>query len=294
MTTTLNDDMTTCRRWAEFFRLRGFNPLPSDPTPHAEGGRKKPLCRYADLWETPASPDLFDRFPTTNVQVMTGRHWRLLVIDLDGPEAPERFKRMGRTPRTWATHSGGNGVHLWFMLAPGIERELPKAFLWKGEESHSAIERLCDRSLVMAPPSIHPKTGNRYRFRSSWESPEKLPMPAACPAWILEAKPIESAPKIKPMRRDAADLIGSIPHKVDIARSWGVRFTGRPTQKGWWPCHAIDREDRTASAAVHQDSGFYVDQGSGERLSFIDLGIRMGAFMDFKDAMTRLGVKHAG
>lgn len=206
-------DVAACRKWTDLYRFRGFNPLPSDPT------AKKPLCRYADLWEAAASPELFDRFPTTNTQIMTGRHWGLLVIDLDGEEAKTRFAKWGRTPRTWATHSGGGGVHLWFSI-PREGKALPKAFLWKGKAGHSAIERLCDRSLVMAPPSIHPKTGERYRFRSKGESPLSLPIPAACPAWILNLKPIGiKLSSSVPIRGGLSDLIDAIPHKIDLARS---------------------------------------------------------------------------
>lgn len=281
-------DVALCRRYADLYRMRGLNPLPSAP----DG--KKPLVRFAHLWETPAGPDLFGRFTTTNVQVMTGRRWRLLVIDLDGPEARQRWAELGRCPRTWTVTSGGNGLHLWFRLPEGYTRPLPKAFLWKGTGKHEAIERLCDQSLVMAPPSVHPVTGQRYRFTSKRESPLGMPVPAMAPDWVLALRPVESTPKLHKPRRDVADLVGSIPHKIDHARSWGVRFTGRRRASGWWECHAFGREDRTPSAAVHEDAGVYVDSGLGTKLSFIDLGIACGAFTDFKDALRVLGVGRAG
>ena len=103
------------------------------------------------------------------------------MIDLDGAESVARWKELGRSPRTWVSHSGGDGQHWWFRL-PELAKPMGKAIVWESELRkevsewnranpdnklplpHEAIERLCDQSLVMAPPSIHPVTGQRYRF----------------------------------------------------------------------------------------------------------------------------------
>jgi hypothetical protein len=292
-------DVALCSRWAGFYRERGYNPLPTRPD------AKRPFVKYADSWEAPAPLGAagFDRWGAASLQLMTGRRWRLLVIDLDGPEARERWASMGPTPQTWVTHSGGNGHHLWFTVEPGPD--LPKAFLWKGGDDHSAIERLCDRSLVMAPPSIHPKTGNRYRFLDKWHSPARLPMPAPVPAWVLRLDPITTAlapppvPQIAPMphrmtvrgagRFDRADVLAAIPDKAALAASWGLRLAGRPTPKGWVPCHAVGREDTRASAAIHRESGTYVDRGTDLRLSLFDLAAQLGVYADGRDAISDLG-----
>ncbi len=289
------DDIDLCKRYAAIYKLRGLQPLPSSPT------EKKPLIRYADLWDKKAPDDLFERFPSSNLQIMAGIHWRLLVIDLDGEEAQRRWDRMGRHPKTWVSHSGGNGIHLWFRLKEDCSIELPKAILWKGEGKHNMIERLCDRSLVVAPPSIHVKTGKRYRFLDKWHSPLGIGLPADCPVWVLRLQPIamESVscqamssterrvviPTSKQMDRNevlrSIDIIG-------IARSWGIRFDGKPTQKGWMPCHAYDRQDRTASAAIHRTAGIYVDKGSGLKLSFFDLAVAIAGFKDWREACEAL------
>ncbi len=290
------------RKWAAFYRFRGMQPLPSRPDD------KRPMLAYADLWESPAPTDLFDRFQTSNIQIVAGRYWRLLVIDLDGDEARERWAGWGRTPDTWVTHSGGGGWHLWFRLPAGYPAPLRKSFLWRGDGEHRAIERLCDRSLVMAPPSIHPATAERYRFLDPRHSPKRLAMPADCPAWILGLEPLDSSPPAphfampRPkLRRPDRPVIGpidrervlaSIPDKIGLARSWGVQFAGRPSQSGWVPCHAVDREDRNPSAAIHAESGQYVDLGSGLRLSLFDLGVFRGVYRDWRDAATDLEAKH--
>jgi hypothetical protein len=292
-------DVALARRWADLYRMRGYNVLPSRPD------AKRPFVRYAELWDAPAPADLFDQFPTTNLQVMTGRRWRLLVIDLDGLEARDRWARMGRCPRTWETHSGGDGLHLWFSI-PTEGPPLPKAMLWKGEGEHAAIERLCDRSLVMAPPSIHPKTGRRYRFTARRCSPLGMPTPAPCPAWVLALEPLraelpEPATVARPAFKMRAtgnlpgreEVLAMVPDKIGVARSWGVRFHGRRSPSGWHPCHSIDREDNTPSAAVHEATGCYVDLGSGRRLSYFDLAITLGVYRDFAEAVNHLGGNHA-
>lgn len=314
-------DLATTREYAAFYKARGFQPLPS------RMDSKRPMIRFADLWDTKADENLFERFETTNLQLMTGRHFRLLVIDLDGQDARDRWSTMGRTPTTWTTHSGGGGWHLWFRLPANYPIELPKAFLWQSDERrdaikhnmanpddkievpHAAIERLCDKSLVMAPPSIHPTTGERYRFESPRTSPKRLPMPADCPDWILRLKPLE-APRPELVMHsgeirvpivvttsnqhfDRDDVINAIRDKGEVARQWGLRIAGKPTEKGWQPCHAVGRKDRTPSAALHLASGIYVDQGSGIRMSFLDLGVAMGVYGDWQDALHDLGSKYA-
>ena len=289
-------DTELCREWAALYKQRGWNALPS------RMDEKRPLVRFKEWLETPTPEDLFTKHPTTNCQIVLGRRWRLLAIDLDGPEASERFAKMGRAPRTWATISGGGGVHLWFTLPANLPQPLPKAFLWKGEENHSAIERLCDGSLLMAPPSIHPKTGQRYRFRSPAESPKSLGLPALCPSWILAAKPIEkpvapSVPMVRPQaprvvhagRFDRRQVLDAIGDKVALAKSWGLRTAGPVASNGWVPCHSIHREDKNPSAGIHIETGTYAEPGAGVKLSLFDLSAELGVYADFRDAIADLG-----
>lgn len=303
--TALNeDDIGLARRWAGFYRDRGFNPLPSDP----EAGH--PPCRYSHLWEEKAPDDLFDRFPTTNIQLMTGRYWRLLVLDLDGHEARVAFEVMAREhgaplPPTWITHSGGDGLHIWLRLPAGLRRPIPKAILWRGEGKHSLVERFCDRSLIRVPPSIHAKTGERYRFLDKAHSPARLPLPAPCPRWVLDLKPLEApkpAPVILPMRAPARpvcaagaphyranEVLDAIGDKVGLAASWGLRLASqRPNHSGWVSCHAVGREDRNPSASLSAVSGRYWEPGE-RTISLFELAVRLGIYLDWRDAVTDLG-----
>jgi hypothetical protein len=296
-TASLSEDVALARCWADLYRSRGWNPLPS------RTDAKRPLVRFSGWWDVPAPADLFDRHPTTNVQLMLGRRWRLLAVDLDGAEAQTRFKTLGPCPATWATHSGGGGLHLWFRLPANFPRPLPKTFLWRGEESHNAIERLCDHSLLMVPPSLHPSTGERYRFLDPRHSPVKMPLPAACPDWLLrmEGEPARLRPAVIPAHRHvpqavtgtgryrASDVLDAIPDKVGLAESWGLRVASRrPNAAGWVSCHAISREDRSPSASLSAETGRYWEPGL-RTASLFDLAVALGVYLTFPDAVRDLG-----
>jgi hypothetical protein len=92
MSGVISRDAEIAKKWAYFYKLRGWQPLPSRPD------AKRPFTRYSQWWDEPAPEDLFERFPSPSLQLMTGRRWRLLVIDLDGDEARERFRAMAPVP----------------------------------------------------------------------------------------------------------------------------------------------------------------------------------------------------
>lgn len=298
--------LASSRKWAGIYRDLGYQPLPS------RMDKKQPMVKFADHWDTfHPNADMLSFF-TSNIQIMSGRAWGLLVIDLDGPEAIEAWKHLGypRKPRTWVTNSGGGGEHWWFTI-PKHGDPIPKAILWKGDGPHQAIERLCDRSLVMAPPSIHPTTGKTYRFRSEPESPVKLTRPANCPGWLLQLPALAPPPIVStftPPKYDASlngrrysatgrfdreDVLHSIGDKAALAKCWGLRIASeRASAKGWISCHAIEREDKTPSCGFNIESGHYVDHVSGRKLSFFDLSIALGKFADWKESLYALGSEY--
>jgi hypothetical protein len=306
------DDIKLARFWAAVYRERGYQPLPMDPV-RGPDAPKKPLIAYAHLWEKRAPADLFERFATPSIQLMTGRYWKLLVIDLDGAEGRDWFYGLRRpVPPTWATHSGGHGLHLWFRLPPRVAFELPKMFLWKGEGKHASCERLCDHSLIVVPPSIHPRTGERYQFiedrSQGFVSPYKLDQPADVPAWILSLRSTDykcsekarslalfryncSQRKCVNARYRTVDVIEAIHDKIGLARQWGLRVpTGRVNASGWVECHRALGEDIHPSASISDRSGRYWEPEMGRNsIDLIDLGIRLGHYGDREEALGDLG-----
>jgi hypothetical protein len=64
-------DIERAIKVARFFRAQGFNPLPSRMNIKGPA-----LATYADYWDKPLPDWVFTDWNTTNIQVMTGTHWR--------------------------------------------------------------------------------------------------------------------------------------------------------------------------------------------------------------------------
>lgn len=128
----LTPEQDFARNTAVFLRVKGKNPLPT-----REDAKRPMLDSYAQYWDIQAPASLFTPEgwpPTRNLQLVLGRAWRLLALDLDGPEAIEQLATMGPPlPRTWVQHSGGGGQHCIFSLPPDYPDAMPKCFLWKGD-----------------------------------------------------------------------------------------------------------------------------------------------------------------
>jgi hypothetical protein len=290
----------TLPEWVEFYRRLGLQPLPSSRRD------KRPLIPYGHAWESELAVD-WKRFPDCNLQIMTGRHWDLLVVDLDGPKAREWIESF---PWTWTVQSGsGTGYHLWYR-PDSADRPLPKCFLHKGTEKHDAIERMCDRSVIVVPPSIHPRTGQPYRWvkgRHPFTGRER----AIAPKWVMDY--VAPTPEPKPVPTPIANhngysnahgkttrrfrypvgLLDQITDKTALAQSWGLRIaSSQPNAAGWLKCHVIGREDRTPSASFRPESGHYSEPGAGLSLNLYQLGAALGAYPDREACMKDLAIRY--
>lgn len=303
------EDVSLARTFAELYRSLGYQPLPSNCDP---AGKKKPLCKFKHLWAEWADSDLFAQFPTTNLQVMAGRHWGLAVLDFDGPESVAyAAKEWPKLPRTWTVASGGGGVHHWFSIdRRGPERR--KCFLWKGDGEHQGIELLCDGSLITAPPSIHLKTGKRYRFLAG-HSPRDMRRPAPLPGWVLRLPEVgkSDAPTVPVVRLEPRitgcargrhrfeDVAAAIVDKASVARDlWGLRFASNAAESdGWVSVHDFNREDRNPSARFCLATGGFWRPGEPV-ISFFSLGVAMGHYRDrlecLEDLAARFNVTASG
>ena len=313
MTIATSDRVRRTRKHAEFYRGHGWNALPSDPTPAMIGGKKKPLVKFRDYWKEPAPSDLFDRFPGSNIQVMTGTFWRLAVLDLDGAEAIGHAENNWRKlPRTWVSyHSNGgrDSRHYWFRLPSGCSTKGKTvvhavwdetACMWK---KHVAAELLVDKCLVTAPPSVHIRTGNEYQFEQGFQSMLK---PALLPQWLWDM-PSVIAPKVvvpveyprifRPSMRfegraTSRQVLDAIPDKTAVVKSWGLRVTTQPGTDGWMVAHDFNREDSNPSASFHPDRGHFWRPGMAKVIGLFELGTQIGAYATWQDCRDALATQY--
>jgi hypothetical protein len=310
------------RQWARFLRSLGYNALPS------RMNIKGPmLATYADYWDRPLPDGVYDAWNTSNVQVMTGARWKLAVVDCDGDEAHQVWRRMrnhhgqvGPTP-TWVVRTGGGGWHYYFTLPDDLPA-CPTRRLWGVWDTwagpkhagdwlkHREVRLLGDRALAIAPPSTHVETGATYEFLKG-RGPDDFPRPAPAPAWLLNmpaivtprtvedvpTPPLELMPLGSPRRPAGAfpgrdDVLAAVADKIALARSWGLRIASRgPNPKGWLKCHAIDRPDAHPSCSIHHESGVYVDLRDSVVLPFFDLAVALGRYPTWLEAKDDLAAR---
>ena len=140
-----------------------------------------------DEWPNRASTDpeeiraWWNNKPSANVGIATGKRARLLVLDVDpdkgGDESLSSLEaQYGSLPQTVEVLTGGGGRHLYFQY-PGYHIGNSAGKLGPG------LDIRADGGQVVAPPSIHPRTGRRYEWEVT-HHPNDVP-PAPVSGWLL-------------------------------------------------------------------------------------------------------------
>jgi hypothetical protein len=123
---------------------------------------KKAAIAWAALCERRPTPADVNRWRDMgvlhNVGIIGGAvSGNLVLVDLDGDEAVERFSRaFPSLMETYTVQSGsGHGLHLYLRsdILPASKRT---------SQPWGNVELRANGCYVVAPPSIHPDTGNRY------------------------------------------------------------------------------------------------------------------------------------
>ena len=135
---------------------RGFSVIPCV-------GKRTPLTRWTPFMTSIATETQIRRWAQAgvlqNVALICGRvSGNLVVIDLDGDEAVEVFSdRFPHLMDTYVVRSGsGHGAHV-YLRSWGLPTTLRALKLPVGN-----IELRADGHYVVAPPSVHPDSGNPY------------------------------------------------------------------------------------------------------------------------------------
>ena len=325
----MSPDHNRARRCAEAYRKLGLCPLPS-----RMDDKRPMLSEFKQFYDGEQIPEeVYQTWQTTNIQLITGTcsgsPMKIIVIDCDGPEAISEWEKLCETnqyqPRGhWRSSTGSGGLHLYFTAPPNVV-SCGSGLLWGlwdvwgGKNRigswvpHKEIRILGDRSLVVAPPSIHVTTGVRYRFHESL-NPLKISRPAPAPSWLLDLPRIQ-APRMTQVETPAprpsesrchpgsrqyrhGDVIEAMRGRLlDQARQWGLRtLSNSPNRAGWVPCYVPGREhpgiSNSASGSFYVPRGYLKDMTTGEVFTFFDIAVRLGVFMRWQDACNDCGQKY--
>jgi hypothetical protein len=109
--------------------------------------------------------------PEAGVAIVMGAPSGLVAIDVDPRNGGDLEQTARDCPTDLVAQTGGGGLHL-FVRHPG-------AHVPKGKTSRPGVDRQADGSYVVAAPSLHPDTGEPYRWLNEGE-------PGVLPEWALE------------------------------------------------------------------------------------------------------------
>lgn len=133
----------------------------------------------------------FDKWPSANIAIVTGKISNLVVFDLDSEDAVQYAEGKGGFPKT-AKVKTGKGYHL-YMQHPGFE-------IRNSVNKRLDIDIRADGGYVAAPPSIH-GSGRQYEWEEGFSIHEITPAP--CDSWMTDyLKNITEKPK-EPIKQKA-------------------------------------------------------------------------------------------
>jgi len=150
------------------FPLRGKLPA----RPKSSGGRG-----FHDATTDPAVIDrMWRAYPGANIGIRTGEQSGLAVLDVDpahsGTDALARLEtERGVLPGTVMALTGSGGLHLLYRWQPGLGCG---ANLWG-----PGLDLRGEGGYIVASPSLHPDTGEAYRWHGDEWQHELPPWPTA-------------------------------------------------------------------------------------------------------------------
>lgn len=319
-------DVARCKKCVNYLRLLGLCPIPSSAY-----AKKPDMPSYLEFFAgTPVPESVYEKWHTPNMQILTGTqtptNLKIVVVDCDGPESVGVWNAMKlansyRQSHPWICHTGGGGMHTYFSVPDGVN-ECPSGMLWgqwdtwgddgKGKWlKHKEVRLIADRALVVAPPSIHVETGKQYNFNCEL-NPRYIQVPEVAPEWLLKMPRLQKpsfvrdtpAPRRQPIQRrygnsfDRDEVIQAIgDRKLDLVKSWGLIVAGSPSPTGWTCCYVPGREQpgrSNPSGSFNVNDGTLIDHKDMTTISFLDLAVSLGVYVDWRSARDDLGQRFLG
>ena len=316
------------KKWVALYREMGLCPLPS------RSDTKAPqLPTYRNVYAgEPVPKQVYAQWNAQNVQLVTGvlspTPTKILVVDCDGERAIATWQQMCAWNQwlpspSWTVRTGGDGLHFYFRV-PSSTPSVPTGLIWglwdswgrtsKGSwVKHEEIKILGDRTLVVAPPSLHPTTLQDYSYVGP-DRPGPVSLPEEAPTWLLKSIRLPSQVTLTPPSRPTLKLpppsaaqsdpyernsvLQSIEDKASLARSWGLDFVTTKTTSGWLPAFVPGRElrghSRSPSGSFHLETGILRDHSNGGTMSLFDVGVALGVFNTWIEALNWCGARFGG
>jgi putative DNA primase/helicase len=160
---------------------------------------KHPKAADWSAAEPMSAPDIYATWDTErppNLGVVTGEPSDIWVLDIDGAEGQESFRRLveehGPVPKTLLHKTGSGGFHFIFKLTPGFR---PKTDSNVFKDTHPRIDVRGVGGQIVLPPSRSDK--GDYSVQRDAEILE-------APAWLLDLIP--QVDDRKPLELEAEDL----------------------------------------------------------------------------------------
>jgi hypothetical protein len=148
-----------------------------------------------------------------NVGLRTGESG-YVVVDTDTEEA-ERWVREHLPETPLKARSGGGSTHRYYAAPP--RKEIRNAQGWRGIRG---LDVRGQGGYIVLPPSVHPETGERYRWLTGFALPAGLPR--FSPAWVYRRT-----------RQRVTELIaGDIELRTRRARAYLARIEGAVSGQG--------------------------------------------------------------
>lgn len=155
------------------FPLRGKTPA----RPRRDGGRG-----FHDASTDPeVVAAMWASYPGANIGIRTGEQSGLAVLDVDPPAGVETLTRIEAerdiAPGTLMQQTGSGGLHLLYRWQPGLG---VGSAVWG-----TGLDLRGEGGYIVAPPSIHPDTGQPYAWTGDGTWRHELP------AWPGHVLPVE-------------------------------------------------------------------------------------------------------
>lgn len=169
------------RGWHVFALGRGKTPLANCARCRAEHTTPEQMeactcltCHgfYAATTDMDRITAMFASHPGRMLAIRTGAASGIMVVDVDGAAGVDQLRRLvveGLTPPTLMQRTGSGGWHLVYAHPGGHVQS-------GAHKIAPSIDSKADGGYIVAAPSLHPRTGERYRWHN-WGQPPAAPPP---------------------------------------------------------------------------------------------------------------------